>query len=135
MSKDINTVSLTGRLVRDMEVSYTSSGYAVGKFSVAVNRSVKKDGAWKEEASFFDITLFGKQAESLSQYMLKGKQVALDGELVQNTWEKDGVKRSSVSIIANNIKLMSSNQGTSHETSSAESLVRDAFGSDDDIPF
>lgn len=106
MASDINSVCLTGNLTRDMELSYTQGGLAVGKFSIAVNRSVKQGDQWVDEASFFECTLFGKVAESLKQYLIKGKQVAVQGTLKQDRWEKDGQKHSKVSIIVLNLKLL-----------------------------
>lgn len=103
---DLNHVSLIGRLTRDAELKYTSNGFAISNFSVAVNRRKKNGEQWVEEASFFDITLYGKSAESLKQYLVKGKQVAIDGELRQDRWEQDGQPRSKVIISATNIQLL-----------------------------
>ena len=70
---DINTVTIVGRLTRDcgqQDFSYLQSGTAVAKISVAVNRSKKQqDGSWADEASFFDVTVFGKSAENLHPYL------------------------------------------------------------------
>ncbi|MCF0223006.1 MAG: single-stranded DNA-binding protein, partial [Fibrobacter sp.] len=83
---DINTVTIIGRLVRDEELSYTAGGMAVGKISLAINRSVKRDGEWQNEPNFFDVTIFGKQAEGLKQYLTKGKQIGVTGFLKQDRW-------------------------------------------------
>ncbi len=72
--QDINSVILVARLVRDAEIKYTNTGYAILNFSVASNRSVKRNDTWEDEVSFFNCTLFGKRAESLAQYLIKGKQ-------------------------------------------------------------
>jgi single-strand DNA-binding protein len=103
---DINHVVLVGRLVRDAELKYTSGGMAVCKFSVAVNRRKKDGDAWVEEANFFDIVLWGKTGEAVNQYLTKGKQVGVEGELRQDRWEQDGQNRSKVEIFANNIQLL-----------------------------
>jgi single-strand DNA-binding protein len=108
---DLNHVMLIGRLTRDAEFKYITSGNAVCKFSVAVNYRKKNGDQWVEEANFFDVVLWGRQAESLNQYLLKGKQVAVDGELRQNRWEQDGQNRSKVEIVANNIQLLGGNAG------------------------
>ena len=105
---DNNNVSINGRLVREAELKYASSGTAILKFSIAVNRSVKKGDKWEDEASFFDCTMFGKMAESVNKYLEKGKQVSIIGELVQNHWEKDGEKHSKVEIIVNKLQLLGS---------------------------
>ena len=63
---DLNHVMLIGRLTRDAELKYTSGGFAISNFSIAVNRRRKNGEQWVEEANFFDITLYGKSAENLS---------------------------------------------------------------------
>jgi len=103
---DINRVFLVGRLTRDAELRFTTAGTPVGKFSLAVNRSKKSGDKWDEEVNFFDIVLWGKTAEALSKYLIKGKQVAIDGELRQSRWEQDGQARSRVEIHAANIQLL-----------------------------
>ncbi len=104
--QDISNITIIGRLTRTIEVNYTPGGTAIGNFSIAVNRSVKKDQQWAEEADFFDVKIIGKQAESLKAYLTKGKQVAIEGYLRQERWEKDGQKHSRVVINTNNIQLL-----------------------------
>ncbi len=116
---DINQVILIGRLTRDADLKYTSGGFAISNFSIAVNRRRKNGDQWIDEASFFDINLYGKSAESLKQYLVKGKQVAVEGELRQDRWEQDGQPRSKVVIAANNVQLLgggSSGNGSSGNT-------------------
>lgn len=110
MSTDLNSVFLIGRLTRDVELTYLQSGSAVARFSLAVNRSTKSGDQWVDEASYFDVSLYGKQAESLKQYLLKGKQIGVQGSLKQDRWEKDGQKFSKVAIIANNVELLGGGQ-------------------------
>jgi len=103
---DLNHVVLIGRLTRDTELKYLSNGTAVSKFSIAVNRSVKRGDSWESEANFFDIVLWGRQAESLNQYLLKGKQVGIDGEMRQDRWQQDGQNRSRIEVVANHVQLL-----------------------------
>ena len=105
---DINKVVLVGRLTRDAELKYTSSGAAVSKFGLAINRRRKVGDQWEDEANFFDVVVWGKTAEALNQYLVRGKQVGVEGELRQNRWEQDGQKRSRVEVHANNIQLLGS---------------------------
>ena len=112
MANDLNCVVLIGRLTRDAALTYTSGGMAVCKFAVAVNRRRKQGEQWVDEASFFDIVLWGKSGESLNQYLVKGKQVAVEGELYQNRWEQDGQPRSKVEIMANNVQLLGGDKNT-----------------------
>lgn len=108
---DINHVVLVGRLTRDAELRYTSSGIAVCNFAIAVNRRKKVGDDWSEETSFFDIVLWGRQGETINQYLVKGKQVAIDGELRQNRWEQDGQSRSRIEVVATNLQLLGGGQG------------------------
>lgn len=151
---DINHVVLIGRLTRDAELKYTSGGMAVCKFAIAVNRRRKNGDQWIEEASFFDIVLFGRAGEAINQYLVKGKQVAVEGELHQNRWEQDGQSRSKVEINASNVQLLGGGQGGSdyatapsgqgnpyqrrQESSSPSTMGGDSSGPadfPDDIPF
>jgi single-strand DNA-binding protein len=108
---DINHVVLVGRLTRDAELKYTANGQAVCKFSVAVNRRRKNGDQWVDEANFFDVVLWGRQGESLNQYLMKGKVVGVDGELRQDRWEQEGQNRSRVEIVAANIQLLGGGPG------------------------
>jgi single-strand DNA-binding protein len=101
---DINVAVLVGRLTRDSELKYTPSGLPICRFSIAVNRSKKQDDQWVDEPHYFDIEFYGKSAEGLSKYLLKGRQVAVQGELRQDRWEKDGQQRSKVVIVAATIR-------------------------------
>ena len=147
--KDLNHVVLIGRLTRDAEMKYTSSGQAVCKFSIAVNRRKKNGDQWEDEANFFDIVVWGKQGESLHQYLVKGKMVGVDGELRQDRWQQDGQNRSKVEVIANYLQLLGGGGGgggdrqhnqsnapsgdASNEQASHNSSKDDGFA--DDIPF
>ena len=129
MANDLNCVFIVGRLTRDMTLTYTSGGMAIGKFSLAVNRKKKSGEQWVDEASFFDVTCFGKTAENLKQYMTKGKQVGVDGSLHQNRWQDDsGQTRSRVVINADNIQLLG---GGTEQTAPAPSRQQ---GFQDDFP-
>ena len=109
---DLNHVVLIGRLTRDLgsderSFGYVQSGQARANVSIAVNRSRKQaDGSWGDEVNYFDVTIWGKTAENLKPYLLKGKQICVEGYLKQDRWEKDGQKQSRVSIVANNVQLL-----------------------------
>jgi len=110
---DLNQVMIIGRLTRDAELKYTAGGFAIGSFSIAVNRRRKNGEQWVDEVSYFDVNLFGKSAENLNQYLIKGKQVGIQGELRQDRWEQDGQTRSKVFIVASNVQLLGGNSGGS----------------------
>ena len=126
---DINHVVLIGRLTRDAELKYTASGQAVCKFSMAVNRRRKNGDQWEDEANYFDVVLWGRQGESLNQYLLKGKSVGIDGELRQDRWQQDGQNRSKVEIVATNIQLLGGNPGGSGQSGQGGGNQSGAFGS------
>ena len=106
---DINHVVLVGRLTRDAELKSIASGQAVCKFSIAVNRRRKNGDQWEDEPNFFDVVVWGRQGESLHQYLVKGKMVAVDGELRQDRWQQDGQNRSKVEVVANYLQLLGGN--------------------------
>ncbi len=110
MSWDINHVVLVGRLTRDPELSYTPSGTAVCRFSIAVNRSSGPgSGDDGSGTSYFNIVTWNKTAEICKEYLSKGKQVGIDGRLQQRRWEgQDGVKRSTIEIVATNVQFFGS---------------------------
>lgn len=109
MATDINHVMLIGRLTRDLDdrsFGYVGNGQCRANVSIAVNRSRKNGDNWVDEVSYFDVTIWGKQAENLKPYLTKGKQIAVEGFLKQDRWEKDGQKFSKVTITANNVQLL-----------------------------
>ena len=112
MPSDMNVVVLIGRLTRGSELRYSQNGGTPSlRFSIAVNRSRRgADGNWTEESSFFDCVYFAKNAEAMSQYLEKGRQVAIQGELRQNRWEVDGQQRSRVEIFVNSLTLLGQGQ-------------------------
>lgn len=101
---DINSIVIVGRLTRDAERRGNGGPLS---FSIASSRRVKHGEEWSDEASFFEVTYWHK---SLDQYLVKGKQVAVSGALVQEHWEKDGEKRSKVVILADNVQLLGGGQ-------------------------
>ena len=107
---DTNRVIVIGRLTQDAKVDFIASGTAKSEISIAVNRSVKKGGNWVDEDSFFNVTIWGKTAENLQEFLTKGTQICVEGFLRQDRWEKDGHKKSRVSIVAESIQLLGGNK-------------------------
>lgn len=140
---DMNRLAIIGRMTRDVggrDFAYTTGGTARLSISIAVNRSEKRGGEWADKASFFDVTVWGKTAESIRPYLSKGKQVAVDGYIDQQRWEKDGQKYSRVVIVANSVQLLGGGKdgnGTQDAPRQAggysDAGVGDGFP--DDIPF
>ncbi len=108
---DLSVAVLVGRLTRDAELKYTNSGQAICHFSVATSTRRKKGDQWVDEASFWDVDLWGKQGESINQYLTKGKLVAVEGTMRQDRWEQDGQARMKVIVNANTVQLLGSGSG------------------------
>lgn len=103
-----NRVILIGNLVRDIEVRHTTNTkLAVCQNAIAVNdRRKNAAGEWVDETSFIDVTFFGRTAELVGQYLTKGSPVFVEGRLKQDTWEKDGQKRSKIHVIVERIQFL-----------------------------
>ena len=109
----MNKVLLIGRLTRDVELSQSGSTYA--KFTLAVNRQFKdKDGSKK--ADFINCVAFGKTAEVLTQYTQKGSQIGVEGSLQVSSYEKNGVKQFSTSVVVESIEFLG-NKGEQEQQS------------------
>lgn len=137
---DLNSVIIAGRLTDDGKLTYTKDGTAIESFTIAVNSAVKDSkGEWSDVASFFDCSYVSKRAESINQYMLKGRGITVEGSLSQRRWkDKNGENRSRVGIRVKNIFL------STVEASKKESSPKKTSGKaeadyepmdDDNIPF
>ena len=130
-----NKVILMGNLTRDPELRYTPNGTAVATLSLAINRRYKANDEWKEETDFFDIVVFGKQAENCGEYLKKGRPVLVDGRLSQRRWEtEDGQKRSKVEVVAFSVQFLGAPRESSGSSSSGSMESGPEFD-DSDIPF
>ena len=104
-----NKVILIGNLTANPQIKYNPGGLAVTNFTLAVNtRYSTKEQGTKEEVGFFDVVVFGRQAETCANYLSKGRTALVDGRLAWNKWEaKDGTTRTKVYIVANKIQFVS----------------------------
>ena len=144
---NINRVVVSGNLTRDPELRSTPGGTSVCSLRIAVNsRRKDESGQWVDKPNYFDVTVWGAQGENCAQYLAKGRPVAVDGRLDWREWEKDGVKRQSVSIIADSVQFLGSRDGAQGNGAVESDLPADTSdfqqagvtsggGSDDDIPF
>jgi len=110
----VNVVVLIGNLTRDPELRATAGGTSVCKLGLAVTERAKDPatGEWGERPNYFDIDVFGAQAESCAQYLTKGRQVAVEGRLRWRSWETpEGQKRSAVSVVANTVQFIGPREG------------------------
>ena len=109
----VNRVILVGNLGRDAELRYTGGGAAVASFSVATTETWKdKDGQKQEQTEWHRISLWGKPAEAVAQYLTKGKQVYVEGRLQTRKWQdKEGHDRYTTEVKADRVVLLGSSGG------------------------
>jgi single-strand DNA-binding protein len=101
----LNRIVLIGRLTRDPEPKYTSTGVAVSNFAIAVDRPTRNAETGERETDFIDIVAFRKTAEFVTQYLSKGRLVAVDGRLQIRSWvAQDGTKRTRAEVIADSVQ-------------------------------
>ncbi len=145
-----NKVMLLGNLTRDPEVKYTPKGSAVADIGVAVNRTYTTDGGEKrEETTFVDVTVWGRQAEIVGEYMKKGRPIFIEGRLQLDSWDdkQTGQKRSRLRVVCENFQMLGSREGAAEgggggraagskpaRASKPEPSAGDEPG-EDDIPF
>src|SRR5882724_7896295 len=106
-----NRVILVGNLTRDPELRYIPSGTAVSDIGLAVNDRVKRGDQWVDEATFVDITLWGRTAEIANEYLSKGSSVLIEGRLKLDRWEKDGQKHSKLKVIGERLQMLGAKAG------------------------
>ena len=150
----VNKVILIGHAGKDPEVRYTANGSAVANISIATNEvwKDKQSGESQEHTEWHNVAFFGRLAEIASEYLRKGRQVYVEGRLQTRKWQdKNGQDRYTTEIVATEMKLLGSRDGTANGTGSAPATpVRPApvaatprqpapvlagEESDDDIPF
>ena len=110
-----NKVLLMGNLTRDVETRFTPSGSALARFGMAVNHKFRdsKTNELREEVTFVDIDVWGKQAEAVSQYLSKGRPVFVEGRLKLDQWDdkQTGQKRSKLFVVADRVQFLGSSGG------------------------
>jgi single-strand DNA-binding protein len=139
----INRVVLVGRLTRDPELRALPSGTSVCGMRIACNSFRRdSDGELTERPNFFDVSVFGSQAESVSDYMRRGKRVAIDGRLEWREWETaEQQKRQAVSIVADTVQFLDSPEenpqgGENEDGGEARELIGVGAGvEEDDLGF
>ena len=140
----VNKVILVGNLGKDAEVRVTPGGQSVASFSMATTENwTSKEGEKKEQTEWHRIVLWGKQAESLQEYLVKGKQIYVEGRLQTRQWDdKEGNKRYTTEIKADRITLLGGgggrssgmDRGGSHPAGGPDEPPMEPI-TDDDIPF
>jgi single-strand DNA-binding protein len=103
----INRVVLIGRLTRDPELRALPSGTSVCSLRIACNSSRKDaDGEFTDRPNYFDVSIYGASADSVSRYTRKGSRVGIDGRLEWREWETDQQKRQAVDIVADTVQFL-----------------------------
>ena len=138
MANDLNRVTLIGRMVRDADCKQVGNSN-IANFSIANGRSYMSNGEKKEETNFFECQVWGKLADVIGQYGGKGKQIAIEGRLKQETWDgQDGKKMSKVKIVVENFQLLGGkSEGTgnsdSHNNDNAHTANSQDVNEDDSV--
>ena len=140
----VNKVILVGNLGRDAELRYTPGGAAIAKFSLATTEKwTDKSGGQQERTEWHNVDLWGKQAETLAEYLTKGKQVYVEGRLQTDEYtDKEGIKRKSIRVRCDRVVLLGGGGRGAAMDRGAEPLPAHAPAgetteplTDDDIPF
>ena len=133
--KGFNKVTIAGNLTRDPELTYTPSGVAKVRFSVAINRTYNtKEGEKKEEVLFLEVNAWRKLAEICNQYVKKGSPILVDGRLRENRWtDNEGKERLKIYVEASDILLLP--RGGERQTDAAVDADEPFDASDEDVPF
>ena len=110
---NLNKVMLIGRLTRDPETRHTQGGNSVTNFGLAVNRTYRKKDSDEqvEETTFVDVEAWGKTGETFARYMKKGRQAYVEGRLKLDSWEKDGQKRSKLTVVMEEFQFLDGGAG------------------------
>jgi single-strand DNA-binding protein len=140
MAYSVNKVILLGNLGKDPELAYSGTGTAYCRFSLATNYGIKdKDGNWKNQTDWHNIVTFGKLAESCSQILKKGGKAYIEGRIQYDEYEKDNIKRKSISIIATDVvpidRRESPDKSDENTTAGSSSATDTSQNNDDDLPF
>ena len=136
----VNKAILVGRLGKDPEVRYTPDGAMVTNFNLATDEQWKdKNGEKVQKTEWHRIVAFGKLAEICGNYLVKGKLIFVEGRIQTRSWEdKEGVKRYTTEIVANNMQMLDSKGQNKADESSSDSMSSNSASSStpvDDVPF
>jgi single-strand DNA-binding protein len=130
---NVNKVMMAGRLTADPERKDLTSGTTMTLFTLAVDRSYTKDGQKQEETDFHDIKMFGKTAEVIAQYAVKGQVIFIEGRIVKRSWEKDGERHYRTDIVAQNFQFGQKPKGHVEKKKDYEEVDQEV--TPEDIPF
>lgn len=131
----LNRAILIGRLTRDPELRYTTSGVAVANFTLAVDRPFANQQG-ERETDFIRVVVWRKQAETVANYLGKGRLVAVDGRLQISSYEdKEGNKRQSAEVVAESVRFLDKAKEGGGSGYSQTAADDDFPGDEEDLPF
>ncbi|MBI5645138.1 single-stranded DNA-binding protein [Candidatus Kaiserbacteria bacterium] len=123
----INKAILFGNLTRDPELRALPSGMNVCNFSIATNRVYKdRDGKKQEQTDFHNIVVFGRQADTVSQYLKKGSSAYIEGRMQTRSWEQNGEKKYRTEVVADSVQFGPRGSGGARSTGSGQAGGRDS---------
>jgi single-strand DNA-binding protein len=133
---NLNKSLLCGHLTRDPELKFTASGKAIGNTGLAVSEKYKSGEQMKEEVTFIDIEVWGKQAETLAQYCKKGACIFIEGRLKLDQWDdkQTGQKRSKLKVVADRIQFINTRTGEA-PVKAKDDAPKPVENDDDPLPF
>lgn len=132
----MNKIILIGNLGRDPEMSYTNTGIAVTKFSLAVTRRAKANSGGARETDWFNIVAWQQLAETCNNYLKKGQKIYVEGRLDQRSYvDKEGIKRNAIDVVINEMEMLTPKNQQPGSAGSDYNGGPDDLGELDDNPF
>ncbi len=137
----MNNVVLIGRLTRDPELRYLQTGTAITRFGLAVDKGLSKEKKQEMEsknqptADFINITVWGKMAENVANYVVKGRLVGVQGRIQTGSYDKDGTRIYTTEVVANNVQFLEWGEKKSNDDSWGDGMQDFHPVDNDDIPF
>jgi len=142
---NINSITISGRLTRDVELRYLQNGTPVAKLSIAFNRNYQKNGEWQQETGYIDIVVWSKRGEQCAEYLHKGSPVLVEGYLRTNSYvDKNEQNRKVTEIVSSKVSFLekeSYNTDSNDEFQPSDNLNKKKVSqpvaevTDDDVPF
>ena len=134
---DMNSVNLTGRLTRDVELRTIGSGTSVADLGLAVNDKKKQGDQWVDVTHFVDVTVWGRTAEIANEYASKGSKVAITGRLNYESWndQQTGQKRNKIKVVCDKLTLLGGSQGGGQGAGGGSQGSSGSGSSSAEVPF
>ena len=131
----VNKAILLGRVGKDPELRRTASGTSVATFSLATNKKYTQNGEKKEKTTWHRIICYNKLADIVSQYVKKGRQIYVDGEIDNRQYEKDGIMKDVSEVIASNVTFIGGAHDEYDQRPRQEQFNQTPTVPQDDLPF